>query len=376
MHEKTGLAVLAVAVFAAACGGGEQAGPPGGGMQMPPTPVGITVAQSKSIEDVTEYVATLKSLQSTTIQPQVDGQITQINVKSGDQVKQGAPLIQIDPRRQEAAVSSQQAERAAREEAVSFARQQADRARELFKAGAISKQELEAAETGLRTAEAALKSVEAQAQQQQVQLRYYTVTAPTSGVVGDIPVRVGSHVSPQMVLTSIGRNDNLEVYVSVPVERSADLKEGLPMRVVSGDGREVLAMTTVSFVSPSVDEATQSILVKGTVANPDGALRSSQFVRARMIWGTREGIVVPVTAVGRVSGQHYVFVAEGADGKLVAKQRIIKVGPIVGDEYPVLEGIKAGEKIVTSGSQKLFEGSPIQEVPAGPPPGAPAPPAK
>ena len=372
MHEKTGFAVLAIAVLAASCGGGQQAGPPGGGMEMPPTPVGLTVAQSKSIEDVTEYVATLRSLQSTTIQPQVDGQITQIYVKSGDQVKQGAPLMQIDPRRQEAAVSSQQAERVSREESVSFARQQAERARELFKAGAISKSELEAAETGLRTAEAALKSVEAQAQQQQVQLRYYTVTAPTSGVVADVPVRVGSHVSPQTVLTSIGRNDNLELYVSVPVERSADLKEGLPVRVISGDGRDVLAMTTVSFVSPSVDEATQSILVKGTVANPDGRLRSSQFVRARIVWGAREGIVVPVTAVGRVTGQHFVFVAEGADGKLAAKQRIIKVGPIVGDEYPVLEGVKAGEKIVTSGGQKLFEGSPIQEMPASPP----APPAK
>ena len=89
---------------------------------------------------------------------------------------------------------------------------------------------------------------------------------------------------------------------------------------------------------------TQSVLVKGVVQNPRGALRSSQFVRARIIWKTAQGLVVPVTAVLRINGQYFVFVAEGADGKLVAHQRGVKVGPIVGDDYPVLEGVKAGER--------------------------------
>ncbi|MBI4485945.1 MAG: efflux RND transporter periplasmic adaptor subunit [Acidobacteria bacterium] len=367
MRFKTGIAIAAVAVIAAACTQ-SQGGPPGGGQGMPPTAVSLAVAEAKPIEDTTEYVATLKSLRSTTIQPQIDGQITQIFVKSGDSVKQGAPLMQIDPRRQQAAVSSQEAERASKEANVSFARQQHQRASELFKAGAISKQELEQAETALSTAEAALRSLQAQVQQQRVQLRYFTIAAPTSGTVGDVPVRVGHQVSPQTVLTSIEQNDNLEVYVSVPVERAGDLKTGLPLRVMSGDGRETLAMTTVGFVSSSVDEATQSILVKGRVANPDGKLRSSQFVRARIVWKTEEGLVVPVTAVGRISGQHYVFVAEEADGKLVARQRIVKLAPIVGDDYPVLDGIKPGERIVVSGSQKLREGAPIAPAGASPAP--------
>ena len=371
MCAKTGLTVAAIAIAATSCGGSSQA-PPGGGQGMPPTPVGITVAQTRPIEDATEYVATLRSLHSTAVQPQIDGQITQIFVKSGDRVKQGAPLLQVDPRRQQAALSSQQAERASREANVSFARQNAQRARELLTAGAISKQELEQADTALRTAEAALESLQAQVQQQQVQLRYYTVTAPTSGVVGDVPVRVGSHVSPQTVLTTLEQNESLEVHVSVPVERAADLETGLPLRVLSGDGRETVAMSSVGFVSSSVDQTTQSILVKGTVENPDGRLRSSQFVRARIVWKTEDGLAVPVTAVGRLSGQHYVFVAEESEGKLVARQRIITVGPIVGDAYPVLDGIKAGERIVVSGSQKLMEGAPIAEAPAGPPPGAPA----
>jgi RND family efflux transporter MFP subunit len=216
--------------------------------------------------------------------------------------------------------------------------------------------------------------LQAQVQQQEVQLRYYTVSAPTSGVVGDVPARVGMQVSTSTVLTTIEQNDTLEVYVSVPVEQAGDLKIGLPLRVVSGDGTETLAATTVGFISSSVDESTQSILVKGTVRNPDGNLRSSQFVRARIVWKTAEGLVVPVTAVSRVNGQYFVFMAENADGKLVARQRAIQVGPIVGDNYPVLDGIKPGEKVVVSGSQKLREGAPIAAASDASAPPSPQPP--
>ena len=369
-----------LAVFAASCGGGAQPGP-GAPQGFPPTPVKFVDARMTPLEDATEYVATLKSLRSTTIKPQIDGQITQIFVKSGDRVGEGARLMQIDPQRQQAAVSSQEAERAAREENVAYARQQQQRANELFAVGAISKQELEQSQTALRTAEASLQALQAQVQQQQVQLRYYTISAPTSGIVADVPARVGMQVSTSTELTTIEQNDTLEVYVSVPVERSADLKMGLPLKIMSSDGKDTLAVTTVGFISPSVEEATQSILVKGTVRNPDGTLRSSQFVRARIVWKTSDGLVVPVTAVSRVNGQYFVFVAEAADGKdknkLIAHQRAIKVGSIVGDDYPVLDGIKPGEKVVISGAQKLVDGAPVAPAPdagaQGPPAAAPAP---
>lgn len=355
-----GAALALAALAATACNQNpSEAAPPA----MPPTPVALATAHATAIDDTTEYVAMLKSLRSTAIQPQIDGQITQIFVRSGDRVRQGAPLVQIDPRRQQAAVLSQEAERAAREANVAFARQQQQRASELYAAGAISKQELEQAETGLRTAEAQLKALQAQLQQQEVQLRYYTVAAPTGGIVGDVPVRVGSVVTPQTVLTTIDQNETLELYVSVPIERAGDLQKGLPIRVVSSVGEQELATTTVGFISPHVDDQTQTVLVKGFVRNSDGRLRASQFVRARIVWKTAEGLVVPVTAVVRVNGQPFAFVAEEAGGKLVAKQRGIKVGPITGDAYTVLEGIKAGERVVVSGAQKLADGAPIQASP-------------
>ena len=199
-------------------------GAPGGAgapPAFPPTTVKIEPAKASPIEDATEYVATLTSLRSTTIHPQIDGQITQIFVKSGDRVAQGDRLMQIDAAASAGGgVEPGGRTHRPREADVSFARQRHQRASELFKAGAISKQELEQAQTALETAEASLKALSAQVQQQQVQLRYYTVTAPTAGIVGDVPVRVGNQVSPQTVLTTIDQNQTLEVHVQVPIERS------------------------------------------------------------------------------------------------------------------------------------------------------------
>jgi RND family efflux transporter MFP subunit len=355
--------VVTAELLVSACKGGQGAGQTGGAA-FPPSTVTVAAAHTTDIEDATEYVATLKSLHSTAIQPQIDGQIVQIYVKSGERVKEGVPLMQIDPRRQQAAVSSQEAERAAREASVGYARQQAQRATDLYAAGAISRQELEQAETALKTAQADLDALQAQVRQQQAQLRYYTVAAPTAGIVGDVPVRVGNQVTTSTVLTTVDQNDTLEVYVSVPEERSPDLKLGLPLRVLSGDSTRRLAETTTSFISPHVDTETQSILVKGIVRNPGAELRSSQFVRARIVWKTTQGLVIPVTAVLRLNGQNFAFIAEqaqeGGGPHLVARQRPIKLGPIAGNDYAVLDGIKPNEQVVVSGVQKLADGAPIQ----------------
>jgi RND family efflux transporter MFP subunit len=353
-------ALLAAAL--AGCNRGSQ-GVPGPGA-FPPAVVKLEAAHPAPIEDTTEYIALLKSLHSTAVQPQIDGQVTGVFVKSGDRVTQGQRLVQIDPSRQQAAVASQEAERAAREADVAFARQQFERASQLLSAGAISKRELEQAETSLRTAEARLQSLQAQVREQQVQLRYFTVSAPTAGVVGDVPVRVGNQVSPQTLLTTIDQNDTLELNVQVPIERAAALRNGLPIRILSNDGETPVVTTSVNFISPRVDDQTQSVLVKALVPNPSSALRASQSVRAQIVWKTAEGLVVPVTAALRINGQYFAFVAEeakGPDGKgaLVARQRAIKVGPIAGETYSVVEGLKPGDRVVVSGVQKLADGAPI-----------------
>ena len=154
--------------------------------------------------------------------------------------------------------------------------------------------------------------------------------------------------------------------MSVPVERARSLHNGLPIQILRSDGDEKLATTIVNFISPHVDDQTQSVLVKGQVSNADATLRAQQYVRARIVWKTVEGLVIPVTAVLRVSGQVFAFVADETGGHLVAKQRPIKVGAIVGANYAVLDGLKPGERVVVSGTQKLADGAPIQAAPTTP----------
>jgi multidrug efflux pump subunit AcrA (membrane-fusion protein) len=145
----------------------------------------------------------------------------------------------------------------------------------------------------------------------------------------------------------------------VPIERAPSLRNGLPIRILSSDGSRTLAATAINFISPHVDDQTQSVLVKGQVRNSGGGLRSAQYVRARLVWATRKGLVIPVTAVSRINGQFFAFIAEEAGGQMLARQRAIKVGEIVGENYPVLEGVKPGEQVVTSGAQKLADRAPI-----------------
>ncbi len=348
-------AVAAVLAGSTACrGSGAAPARP----QMPPTLVQTDVVRMVPVEDASEYVASVASLSSTSIKPEVSGEITKISVRSGDRVAPGAELFQIDPRRQEATVSSQDAARVAQEASTTFTKQQLDRARTLFAAGAASQQELEQAQANYDAAEAQLSSLGARLRQERVTLRYYAVRSPVAGTVGDVPIRVGTRVTSDTVLTTIDQNQLLEVYVPVPVERSHDLKMGLPVQILDGQGVE-LARTEVSFISTRVDDQTQSVLVKARLAGVAG-IRSSQFVRARVIWRTSDTLAIPVLSVVRVNGQPFVFVAAEKDGHAVASQRLVQLGPIVGNDVVVAGGLTAGERIVVSGVQRLDNGVPIR----------------
>ena len=344
---------MTVAAASLACRNGQQAqGPPG-------MPVKIDVARSVAVDDSSEYVATLKSRGSAAIMPQVEGHITKIFVRSGARVPEGAPLMQIDPEKQQATVSSQEDTRAAKQAALQYAKQQYARVQGLKSSGVVSQQELDQAKTALDAAEADLRAVEAQVREQQTQLRYYRVTAPAGGVVGDIPVRVGDRVTVSTLLTTINSPGVMEAYVSVPVERASQLKLGMPVRILDSSNN-VLAESHVTFISPQVDDQTQTVLVKAGIENK-GSLLPAQFIRARVVWGTRETPTVPVLAVSRISGQYFAFVAEPDKAGLVARQKPLKVGEIVGNDYVVLDGIKEGDKVIVSGTQFLRDGVPVAE---------------
>ena len=355
------LLYLCLLAVVACDGKGQAASPEGPGGGMPPADVTAVTLSPRPVARTSEYIATIRSLSSTTIQPQVEGFVTRIFVKAGDRVRPGQALMQIAPEKQQASVASLAATRVARQADVEYSAQQLARMRKLLDAGAVSRQELEQAETAHRTARAQLEAIESQIRESQVELGYYRVSAPSAGVVGEIPVRQGDRVTQATEITTIDQSNGLEVYVQVPLERAADLRPGLTVELLDGDG-EVIAANPVTFVATRADDETQSVLVKARLDNPPPTLRVMQYVRARIVWSQAPGLTVPVVAVNRVSGQYFVFVAE-SDPKskaTVARQKPISVGEIVGDDYLVRGGLKAGERVIVSNLQKLGDGAPVK----------------
>jgi RND family efflux transporter MFP subunit len=351
--------LLGLAVLTAGCGktSAVTAGAEGAIQAMP---VQVQIAKSQKIPDTTEYLSILKSRHSATINPQVEGQITRIFVKSGDRVKAGTPLLQIDPLKQQATVSSQEASRVAQEANLRYAKVQLDREKKLFEAGVVAKQELDNAQTNYDASLAQLKSLEQQVAQQQVELHYYSVAAPMDGIVGDVPVRVGDRVAVTTLLTTVDEPGAVEAYIYVPADRTRDLRLGVPVHLIDAAGRD-LANSRITFISPQVDTETQTVLAKATVENASGSLRIAQQVRAQVVWGSHDGTVIPVLAITRINGEFFAFLAVKEGQGSVARQKLLKVGDTVGNDYAVLDGLKPGDHIIVSGLQFLRDGAPVME---------------
>jgi RND family efflux transporter MFP subunit len=184
-----------------------------------------------------------------------------------------------------------------------------------------------------------------------------------NGTVGDIPVRVGDRVAVTTLLTTVDEPGPLEAYIYVPADRARNLKLGLPVHLIDAAGNKV-ADSQLTFLSPEVDTETQTVLAKALLENPRG-LRVSQQVRAQVVWSTHDGTVIPILAVNRISGQFFAFLAVKEGNGTVARQKLLKLGDTAGNDYVVLDGIKPGDHIITSGLQFLQDGMPVMEQMAG-----------
>ncbi len=352
-------ALTFAALLAASCGRGGAQQPAGAPAGPPPAAVTIVTLQPKPIEDASELIATIESLRSMTVQPDVEGVITRVFVKSGDRVRAGAPLVQINAAKQQAAVRSTEASRAGTEADVQYWRQQVKRLESLVAAGAISRQEYEQAQTSLRTAEARLAALDAQVREGRVELEYYRVNAPQAGVVGDVPVRAGDRVTRSTVITTIDQSGAMEASVQVPLDRALQLRTGLPLQLLDAEGK-VVASNPVTFVAPRVDDRTQTVQVKSTLRDAPPAIRVQQFARARIVWRTAPGLTVPLTAVSRINGKYFCFVAEQGEKGLVARQHPVELGEVIGNDYVVRRGLEPGERLIVTGIQKIGDGAPVR----------------
>lgn len=369
------------------------------------TRVKLSPVETAEIEESSEFIANLDSRRSVTLQPRIEGQISQIFVRAGDRVAAGKPIIQVAPEEQQAAVSgvtaaaagaqaevanaratlkSLEAERIANLSDVQYNQQEYQRYSRLADQGAVGRSvrdqytnriqiaraelatteaEIQAQRAAVTQSEKALQAAQANIRGQEAQFQYYRITAPFNGTVGDIPVKEGDFVETSTQLTTITQNQPLEVEISVPIERGPQLRQQMPIELLDEQGKSV-GTSRVFFISPSTTTDTQSILIKSLFENSNNQLRANQYVRARVIWNRRSGVLIPTTAITRLGGQTFVYVAQQGQAQqeqpqLVARQKSVKLGAIQGNNYQVLEGVKPGERLIVSGILNLSDGAPI-----------------
>lgn len=378
--------------------------------------VKLAPVQTATVNDSSDYIADLDSRRSVTLQPRIEGQISRIFVRSGTDVPAGAPIIEVDPREQQASVGSVtaaaeaaraqvenakaslkalEAERVSNLSDVRYNQREYERYSRLADEGAFARRvrdeytnniqraraelasteaDIQAQRAAIAQAEQAVQQAQANTREQQVQLNYFRISAPFAGTVGDFPVKVGDFVDTSTQLTTITQNRPLEVNISVPIERAPQLRIGMPVEILDAQGKSV-GTSQIFFISPSVTVNTQSVLIKSLFENSRGQLRADQFARARVIWDRSPGILIPTTAVTRLGGETFVYVAQTppppkqeqaqeaqsqpAQPKLVARQKTVKLGVIQGNNYQVLEGLKPGERLIVSGILSLKDGAPI-----------------
>lgn len=390
--------VLLASVLTSGCKGGENSATASG---PPPTPVKLQVLSSSQVEDSTEFVGSLEALQRVVLRPEIEGRIVEIPVLNGDRVEKGTPIVQLRPDDTQAEYASAiatansaraasetasaefqaaEAERASAASEVELQKVQFQRSERLVNEGVQAKQELDIARRNLDTALASLRAAEKQVEAARaslnqasanikqaqavaaganVSLQYKQVLAPITGVVGDFPVKVGDYVTTSDTLTNITQNDSLDMRISVPINRSDQLRVGLPVELIDPNTRKALATGSIYFISPEVNSGDQAILTKARFPNQNGSLRDRQFVRAKVIWSQRPGILIPTTAVSTIGAQDFVFVAQKGE-KPVVRQRPIKLGGIQGQSYQVLDGVKPGEEIAVTQILNLRDGTPIK----------------
>ncbi len=353
--------LLAAGLAAAGCSKAAPAAPPA----MQAMPVQTVTISNAPVPKSDEYTATIKSRRSATLSPQVDGNLTQILVKSGDHVKAGQGLMEIDPTKQQATLDAQIATERQKLAVYHYNEVEVDRQRKLFAAGIISRDALDQAEQAYSNSKADYESAVSLRQSQEKQLGYYHIRAPFDGIVGDIPVHLGDYVSPTTILTTVDENRDFEAYIYIPTERTSEVRSGLPVNIVDTAGN-LLESTKIDFVSPNVDNGLQGILVKAPLKAPEKAtadkFRTAQLVKARVIWSTAPGATVPVLAVTRIGGQAFVYVAQSGEKGTQARQRAVVLGDTLGNDYAVIDGLKPGDKVIVSGTQLLVDGAPVQPL--------------
>lgn len=319
----------------------------------PPPTVTVSVAQAKqqTWSNELQAVATLKAKQGTTLTSESSGAITGLHFKSGETVKKGQLLVQINDNVARAQLAADQAK-------LLNAKQQIERQRKLFAHQATSQASLQSAEAAYREAQAAVQSDHAA-------LSNLQVRAPFAGHLGIRDVSLGQYISPGTGIVDIQQWNPLRVSFNVPQRDLAKIAIGdaLDLSVDGLSGRGFTGHIT-AFGS-AVDSSTRTIAIQAEVKNDKGELRPGMFGQATIRLAANTSVIaVPSTAITYNTYGEYVYVIkDGSKGK-IAEQRIVKTGIAHNGETAITSGVKAGESIVIAGQVNLYPGARVKVVAA------------
>ena len=321
----------------------------------------VTIAQT--------YSASIQGKQDVAILPQVSGFITRLAVKEGEQVRQGQTLFEIDRVNFAAALRVAEANVQAAEAVVRTNELTYTSKQKLFDEKVISQYELQVAENALQTARASLAQAQASVTNARQNLSYCTVTAPCHGVVGRLPYRVGSLVSPQMPepLTTVSDNSEMYVYFSMTEAQmlamvrqygsTAKAIEQMPdITLLLSDGTKYDRTGRIESISGVIDRQTGAVSVRAVFPNPDRILLSGGSCNVEIPETYKDVIVIPQAATYEI--QDKVFCYRVIDGKAASTAVVVTPMPD-GKRYIVHSGLQAGETIIAEGAGLVREGEEI-----------------
>lgn len=380
-------AVLAIALVLAGCDKGQADGAQGGHGGAAPQVTVLTI-QPKQVPVTAELAGRTTAYQVAEVRPQITGIVKSRAFTEGSEVQAGQVLYQVDPASYEAALDSARANLAKAEASLTTTKLKASRYDELVGIDAVSKQSRDDAQAALKQAQAEVAAAQAAVRTAQIELGYTRVSAPIAGRIGRSAVTAGALVTANQA-TALATVQQLDpIYVDV-TQTSAELlrlqrefSEGRLQRAGDGHGQAKVKLLLedgstyplegkLQFSELSVDTTSGSVTLRAVFPNPKRQLLPGMYVRAVVEKGVSEqGILVPQAAVSRDAKGQATALVLGSDGKVQA--RTLQTTQSVGEQWLVSSGLKAGDKVIVDGLQKVQPGAAAQGVEASASAAAPA----
>jgi len=352
--------ILMLAVVAALVGGlgfikfrqVEAAIANGASFQMPPTAVTTVVAQRETWPSTLSVIGTAAAIQGVTVSADLPGTVDKIHFESGQWVKDGDILVELDTRQERAQLANMEAQR-------DLARINYERATQLVKEGVIARSEYD-------NATAQQKATEAQVGDIRAAIARKTIHAPFSGVLGIRQVSLGQYLAAGQAIVSLQSLNPIYVNFGVPQQDTPKVAPGHVLRVTNNDLPGMGFTGRIIALDSVINEQTRNIQVQAILTNKENKLRPGMFLQVELpIGNSREVVPLPASAINYAPYGDSVFVVtdmKDAKGKTYrgVRQQVVKVEGSRGDQVAVTSGINPGDEIVSSGVFRLRNGAPVQ----------------